>query len=148
MGDIPIEIGAGSIYGVTGYDGQQVMEMDSTGNATVDQILAIPGGSFELSFLYAQRAGVNPISGSFEVYWNGSLVGSFDPTSTAMSLYSTTVSALDNNTLEFRGTGIQDSYGAIIDNVQLNAVPDGGYTLALLGLALVGVGGLRRKLSA
>jgi hypothetical protein len=35
-----------------------------------------------------------------------------------------------------------------LDDISLIAVPDGGLTVALLGLALVGVGGLRRKLIA
>ncbi|HSU55331.1 MAG TPA: hypothetical protein VLT36_14840, partial [Candidatus Dormibacteraeota bacterium] len=145
VGAYPIEIGAGGVYGDSGYDQQQVMEQDTTGNAMVDQILATPGGSYNLSFLYADRLSVAPPSATFDVYWNGNLVQSFSPTSTVMSLYTTTVTALANNTLEFRGTGIQDSYGAIIDNVQLNApVPDGGLTAALLGMGLSSLGWARR----
>ncbi len=124
VGAYQIEIGLGGVYGVTGYDGRQVMELDSYGNVLVDQILAIPGGNYTLSFLYADRSGTAPASATFDVYWNNVLVSSFSPTSTVMSLFSTTVAALPSNTLEFRGTGTQDSYGAIIDNVQLNAVPE------------------------
>ncbi len=144
VGQYQIEIGAGGIYGVTGFDGQQVMELDSYGNAKVDQIVAIPGGSYTLSFQYAQRSGVSPASGSFDVYWNGSLLGSFAPGSTAMALYSTTVTALANNTVEFLGTGTQDQYGALIDNVQLNGIPDGGMSATLLGLGLLAIGLGRR----
>ena len=40
------------------------------------------------------------------------------------------------------------NYGALlIDDVSVSAVPDGGTTLALLGLAIVGLAGIRRKLS-
>jgi hypothetical protein len=64
-----------------------------------------------------------------------------------MLLYSTTVTAsAGNNTISLVGTGIQDTYGAIVDDVQLNGVPDGGMTVALLGCALAGLGALRRKL--
>jgi hypothetical protein len=35
----------------------------------------------------------------------------------------------------------------LLDNVGVNQVPDGGTTLSLLGLAIVGLAGLRRKLS-
>jgi len=149
-GGYPIEIGAGSVYGVTGYDGDQVMEMDSTGNVIVDQIMASTVGSYTLSFLYAQRAGVSPSSGSFDVSWNGSLINSFAPNSTAMALYSTTVNVLaGNNILELRGTGAQDTYGALVDNFKLENkhVPDGGTTLALLGVGVLGLAALRRKLS-
>jgi large repetitive protein len=124
VGQYPIEIGSGATYGVTGYDQKNVMEMDSTGNAMVQQVLGAAGGSYQLSFLYAQRVGVSPASGSFDVYWNNSLVGSFAPNSTAMTLYSTTVSGTAMNTLEFVGTGIQDSYGALVDNVSLEVVPE------------------------
>jgi len=51
-GNRQIEIGRGTVYGVTGYDGNNVMELDSTGNAIVSQIVATAGGSYTLSFLY------------------------------------------------------------------------------------------------
>jgi hypothetical protein len=149
VGTYPIEIGAGSIYGVTGYDGQQVMELDSTGNAIVDQIVLTGGANYNLSLLYALRANVAPASGTFDVKWNGILVAHFSPTSQAMTLYSTTVTAVNgNNTLELIGTGIQDTYGAIVDNVQLNAVPEPTTMIAgagALGLALLGIGRARRS---
>jgi len=122
-GSPDFEIGLGSVYGVTGYVGNNVMEMDSTGNVTVDQSVGTTG-NYTLSLLYAQRSGVSPTSGSFEIWWNGSLVASLSPTSTAMTLYSTTVAGLASNTLELRGTGTQDQYGAIVDDVQLAAVPE------------------------
>jgi len=142
-GASPIEIGAGGLYGVTGYDGLQVMEMDSTGNAMVQQVVGA-SGALNLSFLYAQRAGVSTSSGSFEVFWNTVLVASFAPTSTAMTLYSTTVFGNGgNNALAFVGTGAPDSLGAILDNVKLQ-VPDGGLTAMLLGMGVLGLGWVRR----
>jgi RTX toxin RtxA len=148
VGAYPIEIGAAGIYGVTGQDGLQVMELDSTGNAMVQQIVASAAGSYQLSFRFAQRAGVPPSSGSFNVYWNGNLIQSFAPSSSVMSLYSTTVSVLANNTLEFRGTGTQDSLGALVDNVVLDSVPDGGITATLLGAAMLAMIGHSRLTSA
>jgi len=145
-----IEIGYGGVYGVSGYDGNNVMEMDSRGNVVVDQIVGTAGGSYVLSFLYAQRAGVSPTSGSFEVWWNGSFLASFAPTTTAMALYSTTVTGALLNTLEFRGTGTSDSYGAILDDVQLfAAVPEpssivaGALLLLPFGASTIKI--LRRK---
>jgi hypothetical protein len=41
-----------------------------------------------------------------------------------MALYTTTVAALPSNTLELVGTGSSDTYGAIIDDVQLNSIPE------------------------
>lgn len=142
-----LETGAGGIYGVTGFDGIQVMELDSTHNVVAEQTIGSFSGTLTLSFLYAQRAGVSPTSGSFDVFWNSSLVGSFAPTSTAMSLYSTTVSSGAINTLQFVGTGTQDSYGALIDKVSIDNVPDSGSTMTFMGLGLLAVAGVRRKLS-
>ena len=138
-----IEIGWGSVYGVTGYDGQNVLELDATGNAIVSQIVAVPAETYLLSFLYADRANVATSSATFEVYWNSVLVASLAPTLTTMTLFQTNVVGdLDGlNDLEFRGTGSSDGYGAIIDNVRL---PDGGLTSALLGLSIVGLGVVRR----
>ena len=60
LGGFPIELGAGTTYGVTGFDQKQVMEMDSTGNAIVDQTVVATAGSYKLSFLYGDRSGVPP----------------------------------------------------------------------------------------
>ena len=138
-----IEIGAGSIYGVTGYDGAQVLELDSYGNAAVAQAVTTPGGVYALTFLYGMRAGTSPGTNTFEVYWNSTLITSITPSATAMSLFSAQVVAVGGDTLSFVGTGTKDTYGGIIDNVQLNAVPDGGMTLSLLGMGLAGLGWLR-----
>ncbi|MBE2212804.1 MAG: VPDSG-CTERM sorting domain-containing protein [Opitutaceae bacterium] len=144
-GQHPIEIGAGGTYGVTGFDGNNVMELDSTGNVEVSQVATITGGWYNLSFLYAQRSGVPSMSGSFDILWNNSLIASFAPTSTVMALYATSVFATGSDTLTFRGTGTSNSYGALVDDVQLNRVPDGGSTLALLGGALCLIGFVNRR---
>ena len=141
-----LEIGAGGIYGVTGFDKKQVMELDSTGNVVAEQTIGYFAGVKPLSFLYAQRAGVLPSDGSFDVLWNGGLVGSFAPAygATAMTLFTKNVTSAAINTLQFVGTGANTSYGAIIDNV---SVPDGGSTITFMGLGLLAVAGVRRKLS-
>ncbi len=145
-GNVPIELGTPATYGVTGADGNTVMELDSTANVTVDQ--GITGGAiYTLSFLYAERSGISPSSCMFDVYWNGNLVISAQPTSTAMSLFSTTVTGNGGvNTLKFVGAGTSDSYGALIDNVQLNsaAVPEPSTWVAGALMVLpFGIQGLR-----
>jgi len=141
----PLEIGLGTTYGVTGYHGSNVLELDSTGNAVVSQNLLAPGGLYNVNFLAALRGTTDkgPASMSFDVLWNSLLVGSFTPGSTVMTRYSVNVVATGNDTLAFQGTGTSDSFGAIIDDVR---VPDGGATLALLGMALGGLGFLRRRM--
>jgi hypothetical protein len=124
VGTIPLEVGLATVYGVTGYDGNNVMELDSTVNVAVNQNLVTAGGTYQLSFLYALRSGVDPASGTMEVYWDGNLVASLSPTSSVMTLYATSVTATGSDILQFDGTGISDSYGAILDNVSLTAVPE------------------------
>ena len=143
-----IEIGDVSNYGITGQHGDQVLELDSTGNATVAQIVAGPG-VFQLSFLYADR--FDGFIETFDVFWNNVLVQSFVPGANppigVMQLCTTTVTAVGgNNELAFVSTGASDSFGALIDDVQLNAVPDGGATAMLLGLSILGLARLRRML--
>ncbi len=145
-----IEIGLGGIYGVMGFEGSNVLELDSTANATVSQGVLVPtDGTYQLSFLAALRSSVAQDSGTFDVLWNNVLLASFSPTTAAMTLYKISVIASGGaNTLSFVGTGTSDSYGAIVDNVQMLAsVPDGGLTVALLGLTLAGVGLVRRRMA-
>jgi len=119
----PIEVGTAGTYGVTGQDGQDVMELDSTANVTVSQGVA-NGGTYTLSFLFAARAGVDPTSDSFSVLWNNVPIYISSSMSTVMASFSTTVTGqAGGNTLLFVGTGHSDSYGALIDDVQLNATP-------------------------
>jgi hypothetical protein len=143
-----IEIGEFSLYGVTGQHGDQVLELDSTGNATVAQVVAGPG-VFQLSFLYADRN--NALTETFDVYWNNALLASFNPAanppSGVMQLFNTQVIAVaGNNELAFVSTGAGDSLGALIDDVQLNQVPDGGATALLLGVGVLGLARIRRML--
>ena len=152
-----IEIGHFSFYAINGpLDGDQVMELDPNHNATVntDSLLVTPGTTYDLSFYYAGRGYAGSLATStFDVYWNNLIVplASFAPLNNTMTLYTAQVVAGATNTLTFKGTGASDSYGALIDNVQLNdlvvnpnAVPDGGLTSALLGLSIVGLGVVRR----
>jgi hypothetical protein len=145
-----IEVGEATLYGITGYEGDQVLELDANNNATVAQIVAGPG-AFMLQFLYADRAD-GAESSTFEVYWNNVLLTALAPANNgggaAMSLFSAPVIALGGpNTLTFVGTGPSNSYGALIDDVQLNAVPDGGLTALLLGVGVVGLRFVRRMSS-
>jgi hypothetical protein len=133
---VPLEVGLGSFYQVTGFDGNDVMELDTTHNvAAVQTVLGTtPGETYTLSFLYALRGegGRPAASGTFEVYWNGTLVASLNPTLTAMTLHSAPVLALGNDTLTFLGTGTDDSYGAIIDNIRVVPEPSTVLAAALL----------------
>jgi hypothetical protein len=123
--DQQLEVWDGPTYGVTGYDAVNVMEMAPDRNGIASQIVNISGGSYNLSLIYALREGFDPATCMLDVMWNGNLVAHLAPTSTAMVLYSSTVTAMTgDNTLELVGTGTDDGVGAIIDNVSLTAVPE------------------------
>jgi len=125
--DIPLEVGRPSVYGVSGTGlGDAVMELDTTRNVVATQPLAtIAASSYTISFVYALRSGVSPSSGTLDVYFGGVLIDSLNPLVAAMTAYSKTVTSIaGNDVLEFRGTGTSDSYGALIDNVSVEAVPE------------------------
>lgn len=144
-----IEIGTAATYGVTGQAGNNVLELDSTANAVISQIVASPGGVYSLNFLVARRNGTVAPSAELKVFWNNVEVAYVKPTDTLMTRYAVNVigHANNTNTLRFEGFGTSDSYGALVDDVQLNGVPDGGTSLFLLGSALTAIGVFRRRQS-
>lgn len=142
---VPLEVGRADVYGVTLQDGNDVMELDSTQNVAATQVLATPGGLLNFSFLYAGRKDHLSTS-TFSVYWNNNWVGDFVPDSTVMTTYSGQLTSIGNNTLEFRGTGTSDSYGALIDNVNLTPVPEPStYVAGVLLMLPVVVQGIRAR---
>lgn len=132
-----IEIGTGGLYGVTGFSDAHVLELDANHNAKVSQDLNLGAGSYALSFDYAGRNNIALSSVSLDVLWNDVVIGSLNPASTAMTMWSGSVaSAGGMNKLSFVGTGTNDSFGALVDNVQVTAVPEPG-TIAALAMGAV-----------
>lgn len=123
-----IEVGYAGIYGVTGHDQDQVLEVDAYHNAIVQQILGTTeNSSYTLSFGVAQRVNTLPSTCLVEVWWNGTLLDTIAPTSTVMSYYTYSVTGgVGGSTLQFRGAGTDDSYGGLVDNVilQPESVPE------------------------
>lgn len=149
----PIEIGKGGpVYNISG-DNTNVLELDSTGNATVQQTInGLSAMSYKLDFDYARRlSGMSnrPLdTADFDVLWNGNVVAQLrNLSSTAMNPYSlNVVGTAGANTLAFRGMGTNDSYGALIDNVHVAAaVPEPGSMALLGGLAAVSGLAFRRR---
>ncbi|HEX8222539.1 MAG TPA: hypothetical protein VF605_01840, partial [Allosphingosinicella sp.] len=94
----------------------------STGNMDVRQTVQnlTAGQSMQLKFDYANRTGAP--SGSFEVLWNGVVIGTVTDGAVAMKPRTYTVTAVaGDNVIGFRGIGTVDDVGASIDNVQLYA---------------------------
>jgi len=138
-----MEVGAGAIYGVTGFEGNQILELDSTSNSKISQNVNTSSTLYTVSLLAGLRAGTTAANASLDVLWNDVVIGSIAPTSTNLSLYTFTVSgtgALDK--LSLFGTGTSDSLGAVVDAVKVEAVPEPA-SMAVLGLGLAAL--LRRR---
>ncbi len=119
-----LEIGAGSVYGTTGYTGVQVLELDATGNAKVSQNLTTAVGNNVITFDIAARDGVDSSSTGVDVLWNDVVVGSYNPSSTNFTSFSVVVTGTGSDKLSFLGTGTSDSFGSLLDNVEVQAVPE------------------------
>ncbi len=92
------------------------------GNMDIDQIVPglAAGQVMQLQFNHANRT--SAASGSFEVWWNGTLLDTVTSTGTAMQTKTYSIPAIaGSNTLRFKGTGTVDAVGASIDNVRLFA---------------------------
>jgi hypothetical protein len=110
----PIEIGLASTYGVTGQDGLNVLELDSTKNSKVSQWVhgLNSQGAYTITFSAAQRAGTSVETNDFSVLWDNHVVANVSPVGTQMQQYSFTVLAGGAaGKLSFEGTGTSDSYG-------------------------------------
>jgi VCBS repeat-containing protein len=82
---------------------------------------------------------------SFDVLWNGAVVGSFDPGWSWATPVLQVTSQVGTNTLTFRPTDQVGSHGAIIDNLSVSTVADGVennpvHLPSLVGLATFGDG--------
>jgi hypothetical protein len=136
------------------YDGVNYVELDTTLNSLAYQnIVTAVGQQYALSFAYSPREHVAATSNGIDVFWNSSLVGSFTGTGSnsgnSWVLENLIVTGIGTTSmLEFRAVGISDSYGGSLDAVSLDAisVPEPA-SLMLLGLGLMGLAGVRRKLS-
>ncbi len=142
-----IETGHAYIYGVTGQDKEQVLELDANHNATVAQDISglNLGDKVSLDFLTARRNGVDTSSCLIDVLWNGNLIDTIAPVSTVMSGNSYMLTAQSGiNTLAFRGAGRDDSLGGLVDKVCVQAVPE-PTSIAVLGLGVLGLVRRRRN---
>ncbi len=78
-----------------------------------------PARTYHLSFGIGEATG--PYGAHLEVYWNGTLVGSYSPQTGAMQTIDRPPCDGTSNTLSFKETGAIDNSGTFLANVD-----DGG----------------------
>lgn len=136
------------------YEGNQFVELDSNNNSNMlTQLATTASKTYKLSFEYSARPGVDASSNGIDVYFNGALIDSITGmggSATDWAIHNYLVTATGSlSILEFRATGISDSLGGYIDDVQVNAranapvVPEPA-TMGLFGIGL-GLTGLMRR---
>ncbi|MER2372187.1 MARTX multifunctional-autoprocessing repeats-in-toxin holotoxin RtxA, partial [Photorhabdus laumondii] len=113
--------GSASAYGlVIAGHGERVSELDAERNTTIYQDLQnlSEGEVISLSFDFAHRSNTYVINNGMEVFWNGQWV--FSASGNAIEWKSKTLELIaraGSNRIEFKGTGLNDGVGYVLDNV-------------------------------
>ncbi len=116
-------------------DGHAQIELDGSANATAAQdVLTAPGGRYGLDLFYAPRVPLphQAASNLVEIWWAGQQLDTLqgDKNEWYMKHYAVTATG-NTSRLEFRGAGASDTFGGVIDNVQLSCpLPAGPNLLA------------------
>lgn len=147
-----IEIQTQRTLGLAPADGDYYVELDSYSNSSMSQTLNLGVGRYMLSFWYSPRVG-NALTDGIE-YALGNLVSGLanDGVNGATRggwtqiLSSFTVTTAGAYNLLFSASGQSDSYGGLVDDIQIAPVPLPAAGLALMaGLGALGAVRRRRK---
>ena len=135
----------GTALGVAPHSGS--FQAAFTDPSSISQSVATTAGqSYTISFFYAVSGSPSP-NLALNVTWGGSVFGYLFHSASAYTEYSITVPAFASSTTLAFGTTGPGGFSFLDDvSVTPTTVPDGGTTVSLLGCALVGLAGLRRKL--
>ncbi len=142
-------------FGPVGSFGYISQDISTVAGSTYDLSFFLANGAsqFKSNFLSPSPSG--GATNAFQVFWNGMMIANFSNVSNPLAFttfnFSNLLATGSTSTLTFGFLNDPDFF--FLDDVsvnQANAVPDGGSTVAMLGLALVGVGlgGRRWKLAA
>jgi uncharacterized repeat protein (TIGR01451 family) len=130
-------------YGVNPLDGSQMIELDGDWTGPVNHgpigtpasigifqtIQTIPGDTYSLSYGFAPRAGYDATENILGVYAGATTLATISAsgaglTQTSWTTYTNTFVATSTQTrIEFKDLGTPDSFGTLLDNVNLSCVP-------------------------
>jgi hypothetical protein len=122
--------GAIKVWHVPGFasEGSSNIEVDSTSrNDRIEQVVStVAGRSYRLSFAQSPRPGASSSTNRFDVFWNGSKIGTIGRSGDGLATPSWqvttyTVTATGNDRISFRERD-RDATGALIDDVKLTAL--------------------------
>lgn len=145
---------------VNAQDGENYVELDTTRNSSMSQTVFLSGGTYILSFFYSPRVNTTEVSPTTNAITAG-LLGTGGPLFSLLAdgpsgsvpygqwtefNYQFTA-AQGYYDLFFRADGQSNSYGGLLDNVSITAVPVPAAGLLLLG-AIGGLGLVRRRKTA
>lgn len=145
--EIQTDVTLGSI---DAQEGNYYVELDSHNNSSIAQTIALDAGAYELSFYFSPRTRNEETNGI-----TYGVNGVFSDTVTGPSAdiakgewteitYLFNIDTADDYDLVFAATGKNDSYGGLIDNISISAVPLPAPALLLMG-GLGALGALRRR---
>jgi hypothetical protein len=131
------------------YDGNYSVQIESAGDTLSQTFTTSIGATYTLSFALSSysntgeslRVSVGNLTGLNAVSYSGST----DPDWVVQTLTFSADST--STTLQFKNVGTHGVSYPQLDNVSVTAVPEGGATLALVGVGLAGLGMIRRKLA-
>ena len=124
-----VEVSTDGTYNVVGADGSHVMELDGSSSnvdSVYQDIATTSGQVYDLSLDVAARHATSLETNTVEVYWNGELIETIEPSSTTFETHAFQVIGTGgNDRLEFREpAGDDDSLGGVIDNVSLTGLSE------------------------
>jgi len=149
-----IEVQHNTIVGA--FSGDQYVELDSTGNSAMVQMISglTPGADYTLNFWYRPRTNNGGNDNGIDVYWDESgmsnlvlsLAGFTTGNSSGWLGQELTLTASsDSMYLGFAASGNDNSFGGFVDAVSLSREVPAPATTALFGLGLAALFAGRRR---
>ncbi|MCU7929492.1 MAG: carbohydrate binding domain-containing protein [Candidatus Thiodiazotropha sp. (ex Codakia rugifera)] len=140
---------------IDAQDGNNYVELDSHDNSTMFQQIdgLIAGLTYDISFWYSARTNNGGNDNGINMLWGQDTLSlneivSIDDASRTGSWIQNSFSLTATDTtmyLAFEADGLNNSYGGLIDNIELVASVPEPSVIALLGAGLFGLGFARRR---